>query len=205
MTKNQLLKKLKHLQIEDYQDLLFEILDKFPVVAKNMEIKFGFVDESKIVEKYKTKILKELGKKWVDSHGWDGDDIYYKYKPAKAKEYIKEFNSVCINKKWVLELMFFYFLEYTKTIYLKEENYHVLQTVRGGRDQVFVDICKYIQKYNQASLWSQQLLECLETTKRSIYLLSPTGGKAEFMYPLESELKDILAITREQLLEIIDK
>jgi hypothetical protein len=174
-------------------------MHNFSYVEQSLGIRFGLVDEVKILEKYKSKILKELSKKWVDNHGWDGDDIYYKYKPTKSKEYIKEFDAVCTNKNYVLQLMFFYFFEYTKTINLKEEGLHVLQTVYHGRDQLFVDICKYIKKYSKVDLWIDQLIDCLEQTKKSGYLVSEK--KTIYYYPLETELVATLEITRNQLLE----
>jgi len=146
---------------------------------------------------YQTKIKRELAKKWVDSHGWDGDDIYYKYKPAKAKEYIKEFGKICKDRKNLLHLMFFYFFEYSATIDKKENDYHVLQTVYNGRDQVFVDICKEIKKQNNSEIWLEELVKCLKLTKRSGYICS--SQKTVYFYPLESVLQEILELDKEDL------
>ena len=197
MTFKQLQKKLEHYEAGDYQDLLQEIIDKHPEVKAFLEVKFDFLDENKVMSQYEAKIKRELAKKWVDSHGWDGDDIYYKYKPAKAKEYIKEFGKICIDKKNLLHLMFFYFFEYSATIDQKENDYHVLQTVYNGRDQVFVDICKEIKKQNNSQMWFEKLAKCLKLTKRSGY--NPLNKETIYFYPLESDLKELLELDKEDL------
>jgi len=200
MTINQLQKKLEYYEAGDYNDLLIEIITKHPEVKSFLEIKFGFVDENKILEKYKQKVLKELSKKWVDSDSWYGDDIYYKYKPTKAKEYIKEFGKICKDKKNLLLLMFFYFFEYSQTIDKKEEEYRVLQSVYKGRNQVFSDICKEIKKQGNAEIWYDQIVECLKLTKiRSVFIAAEGKPIRMWIYPLESDLKDILGLNKEDL------
>ena len=74
MTFKQLQKKLEHYEAGDYQDLLQEIIDKHPEVKAFLEVKFDFLDENKVMSQYEAKIKRELAKKWVDSHGWDGDE-----------------------------------------------------------------------------------------------------------------------------------